>query len=113
MENCPDLWAESLDLETFHMTIHDLYSGPEMTSQLRGMMTANQERIREIFRQARAYFEMHPEQALIKVKQNSIFPNLNISLLMGLKPATDRDFRILMNFYNPLILPQWPTLRVA
>lgn len=93
------IFATKLDYRQFHVTIHDLNNGKQLQA-IEEQMTRSRVACRHIFTQLASYFRQYPEQAIIQLKGTNVFPCLNISLLLGLIPASDRDFRILLNVHN-------------
>jgi hypothetical protein len=93
------IFATKLDYRQFHVTIHDLNNGNQR-KEIEDKMTESCVACRQIFTQLADYFRQYPEQAIIKLEGTNVFPCLNISLLLGLIPASDQDFRILLNVHN-------------
>jgi len=93
------IFATKLDYRQFHVTIHDLNHGNQR-EEIEEKMTQSHVACRHIFTQLANYFRQHPDQAIIELKGTNVFPSWNISLLLGLIPASDQDFRILLNVYN-------------
>lgn len=91
--------ASPLDRQQLHMTLHDLSNDP-ILANVQQSMAHNQERVREIFIQLKKYLTLHPEERYLTMRVNGIYPCLNISLLLGLEPASDKDFKKLINLYN-------------
>lgn len=91
--------ATPLDRKQLHMTLHDLSNDP-LLANVSDKMKDNQEKSANIFKRIREYLMTHPEDRYIKMVSNNIYPCLNISLLLGMAPATDKDFRRLINIYN-------------
>lgn len=93
------LLADSLDCKQFHVTIHDLSNGTDI-SKLEKSIQRNELKCRHILNGLFEHFREHPDYAKIKLNSNCFFPASNTAILSGLLPATDRDYRILMNVYN-------------
>ena len=91
--------ATPLDRKQLHMTLHDLSNDPVLNN-VQAAMNRNQEQVSEIFLQLKKYLTLHPEDRYITMKVNGIYPCLNISILLGLEPATEADFKRLINLYN-------------
>jgi len=87
------IFATKLDYRQFHLTIHDLNNGNQQ-EEIEEKMTRSRVACRQIFTQLADYFRQYPEQAIIELKGTNVFPCLNISLLLGLIPANEQDFRI-------------------
>lgn len=94
-----DLFAHPLDPREFHLTLHDLSNGAP-TPALEGECRANEEACRGLFRQIRSVLEEHPDLAGIPMHPVRLFDCLNISVLLGLAPASEPDFRALLNLYG-------------
>lgn len=116
MADHADLWPQSLAPETMHMTVHDLSNGAN-PQQLCQKMADNQQHVTALFSHMNAYFAEFPELSTLTMKQTAVYPCLNISLLVGLMPASERDFKVLMNFYNlfDAIAPldYWPRFHIT
>jgi hypothetical protein len=95
----PDLFSDSLEPAQFHITLHDLKSGPERSS-LDTVMEENRIKCEKIFKEVAYYFKDHPEQLKVTLKPAFLYPCCNISMVFGFTPLSDRDFRIIMNLYN-------------
>lgn len=98
-ERLDDLLAEPLDAETFHVTLHDLVAGTS-SETVRPVVQAHRTAVAERLRVIRETLEKHPEQARVKLVATAVYPSVNTSIVVGLAPASDPDFRILINLYN-------------
>ena len=91
--NCPSLFAERLTANTFHMTLHDLNSGIELSDISS-----------DCFRSELACLEIAQSKAVspdtINLKSNFVFNMVNTSLVMGLIPETEEDFEKLTSLYQ-------------
>lgn len=94
-----DLFAHPLDPGEFHLTLHDLSNGAP-TPALEVECRANEEACRGVFRQIRSGLEERPDLAEITMRPVRLFDCLNISVLLGMAPASQRDFRLLLNLYS-------------
>ncbi len=94
-----DLFAEPLYIGDLHLTLHDLSNGPS-APPLQPDLQANAEGCRRIFLEIRSALEDHPELAEIHMRPVRLFDCLNISVLAGYAPATERDHRVLQNLYS-------------
>ncbi|MCE1246803.1 MAG: hypothetical protein LWY06_09175 [Firmicutes bacterium] len=97
--NLEGMFAEPLLPEHFHITLHDLSNGPE-EAPLKNQMESNAQKCREIFDNARNYFEKHPEYRTVKLHSTYVYNSCNISAVLGFAPASDRDYKLIMNLYN-------------
>ncbi|MEW6280121.1 MAG: hypothetical protein AB1758_15950 [Candidatus Eremiobacterota bacterium] len=84
------LFAEPLDPREFHLTLHDLSSG-----SVRGELPleANQERCRSILA------GLQPGTR-VEMEATTVFPCLNISVLVGFCPASEADYRLLTAWHR-------------
>jgi len=98
----PQFLAERLDPAEFHVTVHDLLAGPAATAD---RMEENRARCQSILDGLRGQVET------IRLAPLRVYPSVNVSVVAGYVPETDRDFRILMNAYNlfddVVYLPHW------
>lgn len=92
------MFAEPLDPRELHVTLHDLSNGNRMP-RLEREMEQNAETCRRIFREIRETLERYPDVAEIRLEPVRMFDCLNISVLLGYAPASDRDYRVLLNLY--------------
>lgn len=93
------MFAAPLDPRALHVTLHDLSNGNRMP-RVEREVEANAERCRRIFRQVREVLERQPDLAEIRLEPVRLFNCLNISVLLGYAPASDRDFRLLLNLHE-------------
>ncbi len=94
-----DLCAFPLLSEHFHITLHDLSNGPRL-EDLEGRMESNSAKCREIFCKVAEYLHKNDDQAKIKLVSTYAYPSCNISAVLGFAPKTDKDYKVIMNFYN-------------
>ncbi len=102
--------ASPLDASTFHVTLHDLHHGSSPQP-----LETSAKACRDRFA---ALAEALPDElAVVTLVPTVVHPCVNVSLVLGLVPATDRDFRTLMNVYNlfedVVLIPHWPRLHVT
>ncbi len=109
---CSDILADRLTEDTFHMTLHDLKSGPPgriseaeiqaTAGKAKELLSAVTEELWEIRMQAVCLFNM-----------------VNTSVVLGLDPCTEEDCRRLMELYEafeeicPLHYPMTPHITLA
>lgn len=112
----PGLCAELLRPEFFHLTLHDLTSGTSLP-EISGPMEKNRHLCEELFTRAAGYFSENPELARVTIRGTRVYPSVNVSLVLGFVPASEKDFRILMNLYNlfdrVVYLPYWLRLHIT
>lgn len=75
--------AEKLKPATFHMTLHDLENGPELSEALENRMKKAQEEAGPLLRK----WQGHPP---LKMEATWLFNMVNTSIVLGLAPA-DQD----------------------
>jgi hypothetical protein len=92
------LFAEPLAAASFHVTLHDLVSA-SAASAVALDRTRHRRRAREIFDKVAHELRLAPELATLSLRPTLVYPCLNISVLLGLEPASERDFRTLYNFH--------------
>ena len=109
---CPDMLAARLTEDTFHMTLHDLKSGPPG-------------RVSEAETQAAAGKAQELLSAVteepweIRMQAVCVFNMVNTSVVLGLEPCTEEDCRRLMGLYEafeeicPLRYPMTPHITLA
>lgn len=109
-----DTLAEPLRPGTFHVTLHDLTHGPQVAPS---RLEENAARCRERFARLARALDADPGLARVTLVPTRVYPSVNVSLVLGLLPATDRDFRTLMNAYglfdDVVRLSYWPRLHVT
>jgi hypothetical protein len=110
-EALPEALAEPLDPATFHVTLHDLSAGRHP----QGGEVEHEARCRERFARLARALERH--DPMVALEPARVYPSVQVSLVIGLVPATDRDFRLLMNAYNLfediVDTPYWPRFHVT
>ena len=84
-----DCLAERLSGSTLHMTLHDLSNGGNL-DLLRGKMAENEEKIRRVSLPSRT----------IRMKSTFVFNMVNTSLVLGLVPADEGEYKKLMELYE-------------
>ena len=92
---CQDLFAERLNENTFHMTLHDLISGrPENVVD---------NEICLIGEKAKIFIENECKKSwIIRLKTICVFNMVNASVVLGLEPCSDLDCYRLMALYERL-----------
>lgn len=109
-----DALADALQPSTFHVTLHDLTHGPQATG---ARLEENAARCRERFARIARALDADSELARVTLVPTRVYPSVNVSIVLGLVPATDRDFRTLMNAYtlfdDVVRLSYWPRLHVT
>ena len=95
----PHLLAEPLATTELHVTLHDLSNGPDRPA-LDPAMARNEARCREIFARLDDHFTQHLEDSTVRLVSTRSYPSVSTSVVLGFVPASDRDFRVVMNTYN-------------
>ena len=94
-QSAPECFCERLVPHTFHVTLHDLSNAPvlrDVAEELFENELKVIEKMREIPKQ---------ENEKIKMKSKYIFNMVNTSLVLGLYPADEGEYRRLMDLYFP------------
>ena len=91
--------AAPLDKKQLHLTLHDLSNSP-LKSQITSQLALNEARVKALMKRIGCYLDEHPEHRKIKMVSTSVYPCLNISILLGLKPKSEQDFNKLINLYS-------------
>lgn len=99
LESIRDFLAEPLDSDHLHLTLHDLSNSP-IEGTVDTEMSVNHAKISKLFPRIKKYIEENPEYRKIKMVSTNAFPCLNISILLGFAPKTEKDFKALINLYN-------------
>ncbi|MBI4862558.1 MAG: hypothetical protein HY815_20205 [Candidatus Riflebacteria bacterium] len=115
-EELGDHLARPLDPGQFHVTVHDLAGGPDREA-LEERLVVQAKEVRLRFDRIATALDRAPARSRVFLESTGLFPSCNISMVLGLQPATDQDFRALMAIYNLLdeIVPLawWPRLHVT
>lgn len=90
----PELLADRLKAETFHMTLHDLVNGENEAETARDMEAAGA--------RARQVLEGFGSFAPIAMRATWTFNMVNTSIVLGLAPAEDDGWRRLPEMYAAL-----------
>lgn len=94
-EGCGDLLAQPLDQETFHITLHDLVSGPP-SPQL-------EEQVRLVQPSALACVaELRGQDAPLRLVSTVLFNMVNTSMVLGFAPADEESCARLQAAYQRL-----------
>ena len=87
--------SQKLDPSTFHMTLHDLMSGPELTDDLKCRML-------EAEVKAKSIMETWKGQTPLRMKATWLFNMVNTSIVLGLAPVDEESWRRLDEMYAAL-----------
>lgn len=90
----PECFCERLAAQTFHVTLHDLSSAPELRNVAEASFENELrviEKIKEVQKQGKAGIEM---------KSKSLFNMVDTSLVLGLYPVDEDGYRRLMELYS-------------
>lgn len=88
-----DCFAAVLPISSYHMTLHDLSNGNQL-SRLVEEMVENRQRLENQLQMA----PLSPQ--IIRMKSHFIFNMVDTSLVLGLIPASRADYEILMELYR-------------
>jgi len=91
----PDMLADMLRPDTFHMTLHDLVNGMPDQPGLEDRMAEAEERARPIIAQWR-------NEAPLSMRATWLFNMVNTSIVLGLAPADDESRRRLSDMYTQM-----------
>ncbi|WED23675.1 hypothetical protein L3Q72_20790 [Vibrio sp. JC009] len=94
-----EMLAVPLDRKQLHLTLHDLSNSPSEL-QITSQIALNEVKVKAVMKRIWHYLELHPDQRKIKMVSSSVYPCLNISVLLGFKPKTEQDFNKLINLYR-------------
>ncbi len=90
----PECFCERLVSHTFHVTLHDL-SNFAVLSDIAEELFFNELKIVEIMSAVKKYKDVK-----IKMKSNNIFNMVDTSIVLGLYPASEADYRTMMDLYK-------------
>lgn len=90
----PQCFCERLIPHTFHVTLHDLSNSPILQS-IAEETFFNELKILQIKSELQKL-----KRADIKLKSTYIFNMVNTSLVLGLSPATEKDYNAIMGLYS-------------
>ena len=88
----PECFAEHLAADTFHMTLHDLCNSWEF-SEIEKEVEANRKAVQSLRKGI-------PEFNSIRMKSKYIFNMVNTSLVLGLYPTDETEYKKLMALYE-------------
>lgn len=88
----PECFSERLAADTFHMTLHDLCNSQDY-SEIAEKVEVNKEKILGLCKEI-------PKFNVIKMKSKYIFNMVNTSLVLGLYPADETEYKKLMTLYE-------------
>ena len=90
-QSAPECFSEKLKTDTFHMTLHDLSNSPVLQDVSTDVFE-NELRVIEKSKKTGKHQK-------IRMKTNYVFNMVNISLVLGLYPASEEDYNRLMELY--------------
>lgn len=92
-KSVPECFCERLFPNTFHVTLHDLSNSPALRDVAEEMFE-NELKIIEKIGELNKY-----EKSIIKMKSKYIFNMVDTSLVLGLYPVDENEYRRLMELY--------------
>lgn len=87
--------SQKLEPSTFHMTLHDMVNGPELTGELKTRMTEAAAKVKQILVQWQNLPPLH-------MKTTWLFNMVNTSIVLGLTPADEEAWHRLDEMYTAL-----------
>lgn len=87
--------SQKLEPSTFHMTLHDLVNGSELTEEMRTRMAEAEAKVKLILEQWKSQTPLH-------MKTTWLFNMVNTSIVLGLAPAEEESWRRLDEMYTTL-----------
>lgn len=94
-EEAPKMLAEPLQMSSFHMTLHDLNNGIPAQSDLEENMKNSEEHVKEIFVSWKDKNNIH-------MKTTWLFNMVNTSIVLGLVPVDEENWKKLDEMYMKL-----------
>lgn len=91
---CAPMLAEPLMPDTFHITLHDLVSGPDPSAIEDDLVRA------EIRTQILLYALHNDLPPVIHLRSTHVFSMVNTSVVTGFAPVSEEDCEILMKLYE-------------
>ena len=88
----PECFSEHLSADTFHVTLHDLCNSGEF-SEIEKEIEANRRKIQSLCKELLTF-------DAIKMKSKYVFNMVNTSLVLGLYPADETEYKKLMTLYD-------------
>mgnify|MGYP003293158186 FL=1 len=92
-EACPDVFAEPLVANTFHITLHDLLNGEE-SEDLRWKMGEIEGRAKELVRQ------IGDRNEEIRLKSSVLFSMVSTSMVLGFEPVDEESCQRIMEYHR-------------
>lgn len=93
-QSAPECFCERLVPHTFHVTLHDLSNAPVLRDVAEELFENELKVIKKI-----GEIQKH-EKEIIKMKSKYIFNMVDTSLVLGLYPADEGEYRRLMDLYS-------------
>lgn len=93
-QSAPECFCERLVSNTFHVTLHDLSNSPTL-QDLAEEIFENELKVIEKMGELRKI-----EKSIIKMKSKYIFNMVDTSLVLGLYPADENEYRKIMELYD-------------
>lgn len=87
--------SQKLDPATFHMTLHDLVNGPELTEERKAEMGEAEKQVKSLLARWQC-------QLPLNMKTTWLFNMVNTSIVLGLAPADADSWRRLDEMYTAL-----------
>lgn len=87
--------SQKLDSSIFHMTLHDLANGSELSEELKARMAEAEKKVKPLLAQWQSLPPLH-------MKATWFFNMVNTSIVLGLTPADENTWRRLDEMYTAL-----------
>ena len=87
--------SQKLDPGTFHMTLHDLVNGPELTDELKFRMQEAEAKVKPVL-------ESWKSKCPLCLKATWLFNMVNTSIVLGLAPVDEDSWNRLSEMYRAM-----------
>lgn len=94
-EVAPNMLAQRICSDTFHMTLHDLVNGPAGTPGL-------EQRMSSVEIKAKACIAQWKEEAPLRMRGTWMFNMVNTSIVLGLEPSDPDSYERLDKMYSKM-----------
>lgn len=95
LDECGEIFAEKLNSETFHVTLHDLVNGPDI-----GKIKEQMEAVKKNALECLEYIKEMDLDSHIYMETTCVFNMASTSIVLGLKPSDEDSCNKLMILYE-------------